>query len=124
LVQWWPRDVGLVQLQLSTVSPSRELVDTSIAISGGRFAVEFLLVVGVSYALTIGVAAIGGLEDSAGLRGATVLMGPLNILFMGVGIQVLPMMVRQGSSRYDELWRTAKLTSVSLSAGTLIWGCL
>jgi hypothetical protein len=62
----------------------------SNATSAARFALEFLLVIGVSYALTIGVAVIGGLEDSAGLRGAMVLMGPLNILFMGVGIQVLP----------------------------------
>ena len=59
--------------------------------------------IGVSYALTIGVAAIGGLEDSAGLRGATVLMGPLNVLFMGVGIQVLPVMVRQVSDHVDQV---------------------
>jgi O-antigen/teichoic acid export membrane protein len=89
---------------------------------GARFAVEFLLVIGVSYALTIGVAAIGGLEESAGLRGATVLMGPLNILFMGVGIQVLPLMVRQVSVGAGTVWHTARFTSVGLTTAAAIWG--
>ncbi|WP_395154248.1 hypothetical protein [Ilumatobacter sp.] len=88
---------------------------------GARFAIEFLLVTGVSYALTIGVAAIGGLEDSAGFRGATVLMGPLNILFMGVGMQVLPFMVHQVRDQLDQVWRTAKLTSTGLAAVALVW---
>jgi O-antigen/teichoic acid export membrane protein len=89
---------------------------------GARFALEFLLVTGVAYALTIGVAAIGGLDDSAGLRGATVLMGPLNILFLGVGIQVLPLMVRDVSVAPSRLWPTATRTSVGLSAAAAVWG--
>lgn len=88
---------------------------------GARFAVEFLLVIGVSYALTIGVAAVGGLEDSAGFRGATVLMGPLNVLFLGVGFQVLPLMVHQVKDDVNRVWRTAKLTSVCLAAVALFW---
>ena len=88
---------------------------------GARYVIEFFLVIGVSYGLTIGVAVAGGLEDSAGFRGATVLMGPLHVLFMGVGIQVLPRMVHQVSDHLDQAWRTAKLTSAGLAAAAMIW---
>lgn len=89
---------------------------------GARFAIEFLVVIGVSYALTIGVAAIDGLDDSAGLRGAQVLMGPLNVLFMGVGIQILPVMVHQVHHRLDRVWPTAVITSAGLATAALVWG--
>jgi O-antigen/teichoic acid export membrane protein len=90
----------------------------------GRYSAEFLLTVGVGYLLTFAVAAVGGLKDSAGLRGAQVLMGPLHVIFMGISIQTVPVMVRQTTAGTDRIRRTARLVSTGLVLVTLVWGMI
>lgn len=92
---------------------------------GGRYVGEFMATVGVAYALTIGVAALGHPNDAAGLRGAQVLMGPMNILIMSIGALALPLMVRQAATGgSSDLSRSTKTVSSFLAASSVVWGSL
>jgi O-antigen/teichoic acid export membrane protein len=89
---------------------------------GSRYSAEFLLTIGVSYVLTLTVALLGGLRDSAGLRGAQVLMGPLHVLSMGISMQALPAMARQAATAPERIVPTARIVSGTLVLLVALWG--
>lgn len=60
-----------------------------------RYVAELLLVTGTTYVLTFGVAALAGLHEAGALRGAQVLLGPVQVLALGVGLQGLPWLSRR-----------------------------
>ncbi len=88
---------------------------------GWPYSGEFLLTTGVTYALTFGVAARQGLTETAGFRGAHVLMGPLNVIFFGAGMQLVPTMVRRAGRSLHSMSRTVVATSTTLVAVSLSW---
>lgn len=83
---------------------------------------EFILLIGLGYALTFGIAARNGLADAGGFRGAQVLMGPLNILFFGAGMQVVPIMVRRATRSLNAVTHLALVSSTALTVISTAWG--
>lgn len=89
-----------------------------------RYVVEFLLVTGVSYSLTIGVAAVGALDDAGEFRAAQVLLGPLNVVFIGMMMQTTPILVRRSAIHRPGLPRLGLRLSAGLAGFALVWGTL
>jgi O-antigen/teichoic acid export membrane protein len=87
-----------------------------------RYSLEFLIAAGTGSILTIGVAILGSTSDSAGFRGAQVLLGPLNIAIIGGSMLALPHMVRAGSRHRADLNRIAWRFSAVLATTVTVWG--
>lgn len=88
---------------------------------GLRYAAEFLATVGVPYALLLVVAATGGAAESSGIRGAQVLFGPLNVLFLGVVSMALPVQVRRLRRQSTNDLRLPQQVSSVLFLAALFW---
>lgn len=98
--------VGIVQ---SAVIPNpllakawwREHVDL-----GARYFGEFLTTAGVSQVALYGVGLVAGISAAGALRGAQLILGPINIVYMGVILMAVPEAVRLlvSSSSAMKLW--------------------
>ena len=88
------------------------------------FVAEYLAVMGAFQIAILVVGTIGGVDDVGALRGAQVLLGPLNILMFGIVSFSIPELVR----RKREPVRRLVLYSLGLSGvlffGTLVWSGL
>ncbi|MFI7586448.1 hypothetical protein ACIB24_05180 [Spongisporangium articulatum] len=80
----------------------------------------FVLNQGAIQVATYAVAAIVGLAGSGALRGAQVLLGPLNLVFAGFGAFVLPLLARRVAAG-QPLLKIAVPCSVVLGLGTSLW---
>jgi O-antigen/teichoic acid export membrane protein len=89
---------------------------------GVRYSLEFLIAAGTGSVITIGVAILGSTADSAGLRGAQVVLGPLNIAIIGGSMLALPHMARVGARRRTDLRRPAQRFSAALFITVVLWG--
>lgn len=92
-------------------------------LSPGLFG-EFAVLTGVSQAVTFLVAAIVGLEEAAGVRGAMVLMGPVNVIVMGAVTLAVSEGVRLRVRDPGALGGAMRLTSLGVGAVAVLWGIL
>jgi O-antigen/teichoic acid export membrane protein len=70
-------------------SPRRTWVQRSWPL-GWRYTLEWFAGAGSAHLATIGLGAVTGIAGLAGLRGAQILFGPLNVLYSGVGAVLIP----------------------------------
>ena len=117
---------GLVGFAQSRVGPDltkllrwwREQRDLS-----SRFFGEFVAMQAAGHLGILGVGAVAGLPAVAALRAALVVLGPLNIVFFGVGMIAVPEGARLLSASGPRKLRTASvLISTSLFSLGLLWG--
>ena len=83
---------------------------------------EFLLLAGVAQVTTLLVASLAGLAEAGALRGAQVLMGPVNVLFMGAVAFALPEAARLRRRSPDRLPPVLVLLVLLLAGGAMTWG--
>jgi O-antigen/teichoic acid export membrane protein len=87
-----------------------------------RFFGEFAAGNGSAQVLTYATAAAGGLSEAGALRGAQLLLGPINVFTMGIGVTAVPAGVRLLEQGRDHLKRAAVVLSACLAIVTLAWG--
>jgi O-antigen/teichoic acid export membrane protein len=87
-----------------------------------RFLGEFSLTTGVGQATTFGLGAIAGLVELGALRAGQILLGPLNVLFLGVSVVAVPEGVRALRGSREDLARFCRRLSFVLAAGALALG--
>ncbi len=117
---------GLVGFAQSRVVPDltkllrwwREQRDLS-----SRFFGEYAALQAAGHLGILGVGAVAGLPAVGAIRAALVILGPLNIVFFGVGMIAVPEGARLLSASGPRKLRTASiLISVSLGVLALLWG--
>ena len=86
-----------------------------------RYLAEFAAFTGSSQLAFYLVGVIGGLAAAASIRGAEVLMGPLIVLYMGIGLVAVPeaVTIRHRSTR--QLMHFSLLLSGLLTVAALVW---
>ncbi len=89
-----------------------------------RFAAEFVLLNGGPQLVLLGVAALAGYSEAAGLRGAIVLLGPVTVVATGLVIAAVPEGVRLKDRDRDRVRRLVSLLSAGLSAAVAGWAAL
>jgi O-antigen/teichoic acid export membrane protein len=87
----------------------------------GRYVGEFMASGGAAQLTTYGVGAIAGLAATGTLRAGALLMGPLNVLFMGIRLSAIPEGVRLLKESVGRLRQRSLGLSSALGAGALIW---
>jgi O-antigen/teichoic acid export membrane protein len=88
----------------------------------GPFMGEFAALRGSSQIVTYAVAAIGGLVAAGAMRGAMMLLNPLNIFFLGFKNVVVPEGVRLLERSASALRSRTAVLSLILGAGGFAWG--
>lgn len=89
-----------------------------------RYVPEFVIsVVGAQLTL-VGVGIATGLAEAGALRGGQVVLGPLNVLFMGAALIAVPEAVRALRTSRDRLTTFAKGLSGGLAGAALLWGAV
>lgn len=83
---------------------------------------DFLVTQGWNQALVYGVAAVGGLTVLGTLRSAEILLGPLNVLSMGIAITFVPEGVRLRRRESGQLDRLIIGLAAALVLATVLWG--
>jgi hypothetical protein len=83
---------------------------------------EFGAVTGGSQLAVFGIAALAGLSAVGAIRGAQVLMGPVNVLITGVNIVAIPEMVASLKRSPSSLRRRSAFFSCGLGICSLVWG--
>jgi hypothetical protein len=101
-VEWWRRQRDLVP----------------------RILGEFAAVSGASQAAIFGVGALAGLSAVGAIRGALMLMGPVNIVVLGMSLVAIPENVGLLKKSVSALRRGTLVYSVGLGALAATWGCL
>jgi O-antigen/teichoic acid export membrane protein len=87
-----------------------------------RFSAQFVVQTGSGQAALYLIAALAGLAAVGGIRAAQVLLGPLNVLFMGTGLFAVPEASRQArSGSVAAVRRTGLYVSVGLVAAVTAW---
>lgn len=90
-----------------------------------RFFGEFLAEYGAGHLAVFGVGIVAGLAALGTLRAGLLLLGPLNVIFMGVGMIAVPEGARfLAASGPGQLLRSAVLIAAFLAAAALAWGGL
>jgi O-antigen/teichoic acid export membrane protein len=105
---------GVRPAPLATMAWFRETRDLNV-----RMGLDFALNMGAVNLAIFLVTGLVGLIGAAALRGAQVLLGPLNLLFAGVSAFVLPVLSKQAGT--GRLFRLAALTSVVGGAIASTW---
>ncbi|HEY7004464.1 MAG TPA: hypothetical protein VH281_09295 [Gaiellaceae bacterium] len=87
-----------------------------------RFAGEFLVFRSAMQLTLYVVGIVGGLAALASIRAAQVLLGPLNVLFLGATAFSVPEAVRMLSHSREEFQRALQKLSVVLATAAIVWG--
>lgn len=87
-----------------------------------RYLGEFAALTGAGQLVFYGIAAIGGLVAAGALRACRILLGPLNVLFLGLPLFAVPWGVRTLTSSVRRLHRLAVILSASLAAVSVALG--
>jgi glycosyltransferase involved in cell wall biosynthesis/O-antigen/teichoic acid export membrane protein len=88
----------------------------------GFFLAEWVLVLGAMQVSLLLIAVLGDVEDVGAIRGALVLLGPLNLVASSAFEFVVPELVRRPRLSARERLRTSNLLSGVLAFITLGWG--
>ena len=89
-----------------------------------RFLAEFAITTGVSMMTVFAIGAIAGLGELGRLQAAQILLGPLNMMFNGVGLVATAEGVRQLRESPRRLAHDCRWLSLALTAGVLAWGMI
>jgi hypothetical protein len=89
-----------------------------------RFFAEFTVGTGVSHVTLFAIGAIAGLGELGRLRAGEIALGPLNVLFAGVGLVATAEGVRLLRESPARLVYGCRWLSLVLSAGVLAWGAV
>lgn len=89
---------------------------------GPRFLGEFVARNGTQSFTLFAVAAFGGLAEAAAIRGGHLLLGPANIVNMGLTSASVPEAVGWSKHSQDRLARRSFFLSVAIAGSTLLWG--
>ena len=115
---------GIVRTRaLPAVRGTRRWVGQQLDLSG-FFVAEFTAATGSFQAAFLLVGAIGEVADVGSLRGAQVLLGPLNVAFYGFTFFATPELVRRKALPRRTHVASAFALSGSLLTLTLVWGTL
>lgn len=87
-----------------------------------RYLGEFFASSGANQLALYLVGAIAGLAAAGALRAGQVLLGPLNVLFMGLALVTVPEAVGLAHRSHDRLLRFSVVLSTALTASALAWG--
>lgn len=88
----------------------------------GDYLAQFGAIQGAARLGDFGVGAVAGVGALGSLRGAMMLLGPLNVLVMGSRLIALPEAVRLLSSSPHRLRHACVLVSVGLASTAVLWG--
>jgi O-antigen/teichoic acid export membrane protein len=88
---------------------------------GVRFALESLATTGTSQFAFFAIGAVVGLASLGAVRGAYLLLGPLNILFLGVMTMGIPEIARLFLRSPERVRSTTALASGVLAAAAALW---
>jgi O-antigen/teichoic acid export membrane protein len=117
--------IGMCQLKILPSSPR-----TAITWLQGhrdlapRFFAEFAVGTGLSNVTLFGIGAIAGLGDLGRLRAGEIALGPLNVLFAGVGLVATAEGVRLLHESPRRLVYGCRWLSCAMATGVLVWGAL
>jgi O-antigen/teichoic acid export membrane protein len=115
---------GMVRTKvLPAARGTRRWVREQLHLSG-FFVAEFTLATGSFQVAFLLVGAIGEVADVGSLRGAQVLLGPLNVAFYGFTFFAVPELVRRRALPRRTHVASALALSASLLTLTLVWGVL
>jgi O-antigen/teichoic acid export membrane protein len=115
---------GIVRTRaLPAVRGTRRWVSQQLDLSG-FFVAEYTAATGSFQAAFLLVGAIGEVADVGSLRGAQVLLGPLNVAFYGFTFFATPELVRRKALPRRTHVASAFALSGSLLTLTLVWGTL
>ena len=87
-----------------------------------RFAGEFAAGSGATQISVFGIVTVGSLTAAGILRAGGILMGPLNVLFMGINLVAIPEGVKALRESARELVKRSLMVSMVLSLSALGWG--
>jgi O-antigen/teichoic acid export membrane protein len=87
-----------------------------------RFLGEFAAIGGAGQVSVYAIGAIAGLAALGALRGAQLVFGPMQVLFMGVSAIAIPELVRARQASTARFFRASRLISASLVFAALGWG--
>jgi O-antigen/teichoic acid export membrane protein len=92
---------------------------------GVRYAAEALVSMGATQATVFALVTFAGLATAGSLRGAQILLGPIQVVLMGIGITAVPEGIRlMHRSGLGALRKPAVAVSLLMSAAALVWGLL
>lgn len=83
---------------------------------------DFAALTGSAQLWLFGTGAVAGLSAAGALRGGQVLLGPLNVLFMGAALVAVPEAVRWHHRSAATLVRRCLATAAALASASVLWG--
>lgn len=109
------------------VAPRRQLIREWVRRNwdlSPKYVGEMLAVSGTIQVYMLGITAAAGLVATAGIRGAQVLLGPVNVLNQGIRMISVPEASRALKHSYRRLWLVGLAISFGVGAGALAWGAV
>jgi O-antigen/teichoic acid export membrane protein len=109
------------------VAPRRQLIREWVRRNrdlSPKYVGEMLAVSGTIQVYMLGITAAAGLAATAGIRGAQVLLGPVNVLNQGIRMISVPEAARALRHSYRRLWLVGLAISFGVGAGALAWGAI
>ncbi|TCC65935.1 hypothetical protein E0H73_03135 [Kribbella pittospori] len=109
------------------ISPRRQLIREWLRRNWDltpKYMGEMLAVSGTIQVYMLGITAAAGLAATAGIRGAQVLLGPVNVLNQGIRMISVPEAARALRHSYRRLWLVGLVISLGVGAGALAWGAV
>ncbi|ADB31810.1 hypothetical protein Kfla_2745 [Kribbella flavida DSM 17836] len=89
-----------------------------------KYVGEMLAVSGTIQVYMLGITAVASIVAVSGIRGAQVLLGPVNVLNQGIRAIAVPEASRALKHSYRRLWRVGLVISGGVGAGALAWGAI
>ena len=109
------------------VAPRRQLIREWVRRNWDitpKYVGEMLAVSGTIQVYMVGITAAASLAATAGIRGAQVLLGPVNVLNQGIRMISVPEAARALRHSYRRLWLVGLAISFGVGAGALAWGAV
>ncbi|MEU4287720.1 hypothetical protein AB0E63_05825 [Kribbella sp. NPDC026596] len=109
------------------VAPRRQLIREWVRRNWDitpKYMGEMLAVSGTIQVYMVGITAAASLAATAGIRGAQVLLGPVNVLNQGIRMISVPEAARALRHSYRRLWLVGLAISFGVGAGALAWGAV
>jgi O-antigen/teichoic acid export membrane protein len=128
LIFWWGAAgtiAGVVGVAQSMVLPAPQRTLSWLRDQwdlAPRFVGDFAVATLISQVSLFAVGAFAGLSEAGGFRGAQLLLGPLNVVFVGVAMVALPEAVGILQASPSKLQRACTVLSVSMAACAGVWG--
>jgi O-antigen/teichoic acid export membrane protein len=89
-----------------------------------KYVGEMLAVSGTIQLYMVGITAVAGIAAVSGIRGAQILLGPVNVLNQGIRVIAVPEAARALKHSHRRLWLTGLLISFGVGVGAFAWGAI